>query len=389
MIRLPGAPRQAIARPDALGPGRTRKIGIIGTAPGTLKYAPVDDPEWIFVGNSSAVNAFPADRLDAIIDTHPAHCYTEGRKNGFVDYYDYLRRSRIPVFMQDVVKDIPTSMKFPREQIKQQYPYEFGSMTAQFIGWALLQGVTHLGFWGCEYWDIEYFDQRPMTVFWIGLAAGKGVQIVLPPNSTLLKNAQMQADWEQRRLTVALCGDYAYDTHSTPEKYAALKAKYKELKQHAFSKHTLIAVNDPEMARAARDLRLSLDPRNAEAAAKFGDDSKMPIELIEQEHRDAIEFEVAQIHAIANMPEDARARLQRGPARLLVTQGLPLPDGASPQSPACGEEGRGQSAGVGGADAPAQCDGLVQPSGDAGHGEVRDHGDVFVRSDEAGGAAVA
>jgi hypothetical protein len=388
-IRLPGAPRAERSRPNVVGPGHVRKVGLIGTAP-SIAYAPWDDPDWEFWANASAVNMAPAGRLDALIDTHPHHCYSEGKKNGFADYYDFLKRTRIPVWMQDVDPAIPSSMKFPKEQIKQQYPFEFGSMTAEYIGLLLLQGVTHIGLWGCEYWDIEYFDQRPMTVFWLGLAIGKGVQVVLPPGSTLLKNAQLSVDWEKKRLTAELCGDYSWETHSTPEKYAALKAKYKNVKQHQFAKDKLVLVNDPEAARAARDLRLSLLPPAAQAAAAaFGEEDKMPIELIEQEHREAIAEELGQIQRLAAMTEGERARLVRSAVRLQLAQGLPLPDGAGAEGAESDRSQRSPVAGDGGAGAPSERDGLVQPCGDPVHGEAVDGRPVLVGGLEASGELVA
>jgi hypothetical protein len=56
------------------------------------------------------------------------------------------------------------------------------------IALALSEGVTHLGFYGIHYaLDEEHKKQRAGCEFWMGIAVGKGVQIVNPPGSPLLR----------------------------------------------------------------------------------------------------------------------------------------------------------------------------------------------------------
>ena len=293
-ILIPGVKRAGKPRPIVRGPQRTRKVAIIGSSQPGLDFAPWDDPSWEFWVHTSVVNKCPKDRADLLIDTHPPHCFKEGKKNGFDDYYAFLKRSRTPVLMQEVYPEIPASVRFPKEQIKQQYPFEFGSLVAQLIGLALIQGVTHLGFWGVEYRDMEYVDQRPNTVLWVGIAAGQGVQIVLPECSTLLKNMMLHfPDAIAGKVTTTLCGDYAYDTHKTPEQYVALKARYKAAKLHQFNVADLKPVTTDADVAAARAKRLT-NPAWAEAAAKFTEDDQMPAELIAMEDRQRVNHEQAQ-----------------------------------------------------------------------------------------------
>lgn len=284
-ILIPGVKRAGKPRPLALGPQRTRKVAIIGSSQPSLDYAPWDDPAWEFWAHTSVVNKLPKDRCDLLIDTHPSHCFRETKKNGFDNYYEFLQRSRVPVLMNDVYPEIPASVRYPFEQVKQQYPFEFGSLVAQMVGLALLQGVTHLGFWGVEYRDMEYVDQRPNTVLWIGIAIGQGVQIVLPPCSTLLKNMQLDFPADiAGKISTTLCGDYAYDTHKTPEQYAALKLRYKAAKAHSFNQAALEPVTTDEDVAAARALRMR-NPEWAAMANRLTDDERMPPELVAMEDR--------------------------------------------------------------------------------------------------------
>lgn len=292
-IHIPGARRAQKARPVARGPQRVRKIAIIGSSQPSLDYAPVDDPAWEFWVHASVVNKFPKDRADLLIDTHPAHCFKEGKKNGFDDYYGFLKTCRTPILMDQAYPEIPASVRYPFEQVKQQYPFEFGSLVAQLVGLALLQGVTHLGFWGVEYRDLEYIDQRSNTVLWLGIAHGQGVQLVLPPCSTLLKNMHLIVpDQMVGKITTVACGDYAYDTHKTPEQYEALKVRYRAARTHGFNAADLKPVQTNEDVAAARAKRMQ-NPAWAAMAATLTDNDKMPPELIAMEDRQLAAHEQA------------------------------------------------------------------------------------------------
>ncbi len=290
-ILIPGVKRAGKPRPQVRGPQRTRKVAIIGSSQPGLDFAPWDDPTWEFWVHSSVVNKCPKDRADLLIDTHPPHCFKEGRKNGFEDYYDFLKRSRIPVLMDNVYPEIPASVRYPVEQIKQQWPYEFGSLVAKLTALAMLQGVTHLGYWGVEYRDMEYVDQRPNTVLWIGIAIGHGVQIVLPTCSTLLKNMQLDFPAEMAgKITTSPCGDYAFDTHKTVEQYEALKLRFRAARAHQFNAATLVDVTTDEEVAAARAKRLE-NKAWAKVVASFTVEDKMPPELIAMEDRQRADYD--------------------------------------------------------------------------------------------------
>ena len=266
-IRLPGAPRSTSARPIPLG-----RVAIIGTASNTLQYAPWDDPSWTFWAHASAVNKIPAGRADLLIDTHPPHCFMESRKNGFRDYYDWLKRQTTPIVMQQVYPEIPASRRFPIEKIKQLYPYKFGSQAAMLVALALYYGVKDIGFWGVEYAGAEYVTQRAMTTFWVGLAIGQGVKITLAPGCELLTSPG---------------GDYAYETHSTPEKYEELKKLFAEQhKRPAFAPGGLKPLVTPDDFAEAARTRAEKDPVWAKEAARMAHET-IPQDILDQEAREA------------------------------------------------------------------------------------------------------
>jgi hypothetical protein len=94
-------------------------------------------------------------------------------------------------------------VRYPRERILSEYRRYFTSQAAWMMALALTEGVTHLGFFGVHYsLDEEHKKQRAGCEYWMGVCEGKGVQLVLPPGSPLLR----QPSWL-----------YGYESHDTKQ----------------------------------------------------------------------------------------------------------------------------------------------------------------------------
>lgn len=246
-IRVTGAPKQHGGRPEFVGPGRQRKVAIIGSHSGSILYAPYRDPTWEMWVHSSTAQLVPKGRADRLFDLHPRHCFQVARKNGFLDYYQYLKDSTTPVYMQEVFPEIPQSVRFPLEMIQSLWPgVPIGSQTAAMIALALVEGVTQLGFWGVHYSQRdERGDQRLSTEHWIGIARGMGVQILIPTQSPLCH--------EPAEL-------YGYESHSTPEKYAAKLKQFTDNLQRGLAPTTVEPCTTPAQEAKAEAIRLATDP---------------------------------------------------------------------------------------------------------------------------------
>ena len=94
--------------------------------------------------------------------------------------------------MQAQYKSVPQSIRYPKERILAEYRRYITSQTGWMIALALTEGVTHLGFFGIHY---AHKDERGWQLacaeYWIGVAEGRGVQIVIPPGSPLLHNTRL------------------------------------------------------------------------------------------------------------------------------------------------------------------------------------------------------
>lgn len=194
-------PRQAgmVLRPspptsyEPPGLGRLRKIALIGTA-GTWVFAPFHDPSWEIWAHSSAIGICP--RIDRIFDLHPKSVWQK-KKSWMKDYQAFLRACPVPIYMQQHYKEIPQSIRYPKERVLSEFRRYFSSQAAWMIALALTEGVTHLGFYGVHYAvDSERRTQRGGCEYWMGVAEGRGVQLSIPAGCPLLHEPALLYGYE-------------------------------------------------------------------------------------------------------------------------------------------------------------------------------------------------
>ena len=132
-------------------------------------------------------------------------------------HIELLQKLSVPVMMQEVDERIPTSVKYPLDEIKERYGMEWvagekrnylTSTAAWMIAYAILEHdrykeahprgkkglvkAIHLS--GIELAiGTEYFDQRPCVEFWCGVAKGKGIEIALPQTGASILTAPVYA----------------------------------------------------------------------------------------------------------------------------------------------------------------------------------------------------
>jgi len=177
------------------GPGRLRKIAIIGGG-NSIAHAPFSDPTWEIWAHSSS--RFGCPRCDRYFDLHGRDIVAV-RESWDKSHEAWLKSSQVPVMMQEHYPDIPASVPYPKERIMAEFPWRyFTSQTAWMVALALTEGVTHLGFYGIHYQiaGSERFLQRPGCEFWLGVAAGRGVQLVIPESAPLLKEPSLLYGYE-------------------------------------------------------------------------------------------------------------------------------------------------------------------------------------------------
>lgn len=120
-------------------------------------------------------------------------------------HYDWLQRvHEYPIYMQEHYDDVPSSVKYPLDDIietllpnivrdigkGQTQIRHFTSSTSYAIALAIYMGKKQIELHGIEMTsDTEYVRQRDGVTFWLGVAVGKGINVVI--HSPLFLNEKL------------------------------------------------------------------------------------------------------------------------------------------------------------------------------------------------------
>lgn len=161
-----------------------KSLAIVCGSPSTEMDAPFGNESydvWV-LGNRS--NRYP--RFDLVFEIHD-----DLSEHGDVDrYVGYLLSLGVPLVVGEGFpsKDGPVQV-FPFEEARRLFGSTYlTSSTAYMIALALLSGYEHIELYGVDMAvdDHEYFRQRPCLEAWVGFAKGRGVNVVIPPESPVL-----------------------------------------------------------------------------------------------------------------------------------------------------------------------------------------------------------
>ena len=174
----------AVTTPEADKPvvaPRTSKVAILGFAGSTLEHAPIDDDSWEVWGLNQLWMRVP--RYDKWFDLHPKW-YTDTDDRQLA----WLKDQTKPILMQQHYATIPASVAYPKDEIMQVFGSYFTSSIAWMIALAIAQRYPTIGIWGVDMLaDSEYAFQRACCDYYIGLARGAGIDVVLPRDCALAR----------------------------------------------------------------------------------------------------------------------------------------------------------------------------------------------------------
>lgn len=169
-----------------------KKLAIVGTAPSSINQAPFNNPDyevWILNGVYSLID-FPAiTNITRHFDIHSLDVIKK-LPNG---YFDWLSKTTIPAYMQEVYPEVPTSTKYPLAEVLAMFPRKyFTNSISYMIALAVYEGYTDISLYGVDMaQDTEYQEQRPSCEYMIGYCEGKGINFYIPIESDLLKTPFM------------------------------------------------------------------------------------------------------------------------------------------------------------------------------------------------------
>lgn len=161
------------------------KVALIGSAPSSVRLAPYGDSDWKVWGCSPGVYGI-APRVDAWFELHR---YEPGQSWFSPEYCQWMNRLKVPLYMAEVRVEQPASVRLPQEELVAKYgPYFFTSSLAWMMAMAIEQGATTIGLWGVDMAATEeYGYQRAGCQFFAMLAASRGIEVGVPPESDLFR----------------------------------------------------------------------------------------------------------------------------------------------------------------------------------------------------------
>ena len=161
-------------------------LAIIGTADPTRQAAPYEDKNFEIWGVAVATTFPDVKRLDIQFEMH-----TEGYWRKDPNVTKRLQETTVPIYMHDKYKEIPTSMKYPIDIVKQYRTYHTNSiaymLALAYHSFIMTENPKHVALFGIHMSaGEEYTDQRPCCEYWLGRMEGAGMDIELAPGGALL-----------------------------------------------------------------------------------------------------------------------------------------------------------------------------------------------------------
>ncbi len=168
-----------------------RKIAIIGWAGTSRDLAPWNDPTWEKWGLNTMAQHLPyAQNMQRLYQVHDADCVRADITEEPA-YWEWMTKNQtIPIYMHFPQPEIPMAVQYPTEEILKKYRHYITNTVSWMIAHAIEEGADSIGVWGVDMAAAsEYAAQRPSCEYFLGLAEGRGIEVVLPPESDLLRCA--------------------------------------------------------------------------------------------------------------------------------------------------------------------------------------------------------
>lgn len=171
---------------DILKKGEKRKkVAIVGFAESSRHLAPYDDPTFEIWAMNQLYRHIP--RATRWWELHKYPDYLRDQVPG-TDYMAWLKDCPIQIYMTEKREDIPNAIAYPVEAMAKKYGDYFYSTISYMLALAIDEGFETIGIWGIDLsHDTEYEYQKPSAEYFLGIARGLGIDLIIPPQSALLK----------------------------------------------------------------------------------------------------------------------------------------------------------------------------------------------------------
>jgi len=212
-----------------------KKVAIVGMATTSRHLAPFDDPEFeiwglnesYFGGHQGPDKTPYFKRWTRWFQMHPKWDYSRAHNFNHYKHWDWLRnvpwtdeehankhdekhvdrfefmswgatdevrrRTDFPIYMLEYDEEVPGSEVYPLPQIlsyfqpNSEHVHYFTNSFGYMMALAIYLGFKEIHAYGFEMSsETEYGSQKPNAEFWLGIAIGHGVKLVIPQGCRLL-----------------------------------------------------------------------------------------------------------------------------------------------------------------------------------------------------------
>jgi len=172
------------------------KVAIVGLSPSTHHLVPFT-PDWEVWG--LPWDAEYCSRFDRLFEMHDRTLLETPGSGRNADYWQTLKDVHAPIYMHRHWNDIPQSIPYPLEVVKQTVFSNFhrarwddqadwyNSSPAYMIALAIHEGASTIALYGIDVLDDSEFNLESNCLdYLIGKAEGMGIEVITPPGPTAL-----------------------------------------------------------------------------------------------------------------------------------------------------------------------------------------------------------
>jgi len=169
---------------------------IVGLAPSSRDLA-FNEPDTVDLWTlNNAHDCFPEEKLSRFTYWFQVHERSEVENNNppvkdeeESRHIAFLRSLKIPIYMEEAHPDIPHSLRYPRYEVVADLGIDYlTSSIAYMLAFAIYLHYTEIHMYGVDMsGDTEYVHERPCVEFLLGIAHARGIKVILPQNSPIMK----------------------------------------------------------------------------------------------------------------------------------------------------------------------------------------------------------
>ena len=166
------------------------KVAIVGTSPSSCQKAPYANESWEIW--SLGANATSIPRFTRWFEMHTQRVLRNA--GAWEPIFKFLGECGDKLILGHPCHELPFAKLYPVEEIKTKFGNYFTSSIAFMIAYAIYEGAKEIGLWGIDMMsDEEYSRQRPCCEYYLGIARGMGINVVIAEESPLLRSERMYA----------------------------------------------------------------------------------------------------------------------------------------------------------------------------------------------------